>query len=152
MRADTIGAGGRGAVSDSGESRDLISGDMTRGGVAASAALHVIVAALVVFGVPNLFRKPPPQDMPIAVQLVTIAPETRATAPNPFRPRPDAKPEPPLAEPAPIPEPKPEPPAPSPTPPPSAAAMPSLPPPPKPEAKSLPPAPLPPPKPVEARA
>ena len=54
-------------------------------------------------GLPNLFRKPPPQDMPIAVQLVTIAPETRATQPNPFRPRPEAKPEPPLAEPAPIP-------------------------------------------------
>ena len=103
---------------DSGESRDVNSGDMTRGGVAASAALHVIVAALVVFGVPNLFRKPPPQEMPIAVQLVTIAPETRATQPNPFRPRPDAKPEPPLAEPAPIPEPKPEPPVPSPAPPP----------------------------------
>ncbi len=166
MTADTIGAGGRGAGPDSGESRDVNSGDMTRGGVAASAALHVIVAALVVFGVPNLFRKPPPQEMPIAVQLVTIAPETRATQPNPFRPRPDAKPEPQLAEPAPIPEPKPEPPLPSPAPPPAAAAAPSPPPPPKPEAKSVPPdpppvakaepkplpAPPPPPKPVEARA
>ena len=68
---------------------------MTRGGIAGSAALHLIVLALVVFGLPNLFRKPPPQDTPIAVQLVTIAPETRATHTNPFRPQPDAKPEPP---------------------------------------------------------
>jgi hypothetical protein len=140
---------------------------MTRGGIAASAALHVIVLALVLLGLPNLFRKPPPQDMPIAVQLVNIAPETRATTPNPFRPHPEAKPEPPLAQPAPIPEPKPEPPAPSPAPPPSAAAMPAPPPPPpKPETKPVPPAPPPaaktepkpvpapppPPKPVEARA
>jgi hypothetical protein len=134
--------------------------DMTTGGVAASVALHVIVAALVVFGIPNLFRKPPPQDMPIAVQLVMIAAETRATHPNPFRPHPETKPEPPLAQPAPIPEPKPEPPAPSPAPPPSAAPPPL---PPKPEAKPVPPVPppakaeakpLPPPapsKPVEAR-
>ncbi|HEX2150889.1 MAG TPA: hypothetical protein VHG31_02685 [Stellaceae bacterium] len=156
MTADTIGAGGSAAGPDPGEPRD-----MTAGGVVASVALHVIVAALVVFGVPNLFRKPPPQDMPIAVQLVTIAAETRATHPNPFRPHPEAKPEPPLAQPAPIPEPKPEPPAPSPAPPPSAAATQAPPPPPRPEAKPVtpvpPPAakaeakPLPPPKPVEAR-
>ncbi|MGD9613918.1 MAG: hypothetical protein AB7H90_01825 [Alphaproteobacteria bacterium] len=166
MTADTIGAGGHGTGSDSGAPRDMTPGSMTRGGIAASAALHVVVAALVVFGVPNLFRKPPPQDMPIAVQLVTIAPQTRATTPNPFRPRPDAKPEPPLAQPAPVPEPKPEPPAPSPAPPPSAAATPVPPPPPTPEAKPVPPAPPPvakaepkplpapppPPKPVEARA
>ena len=54
--------------------------------------------------------QPPPQETPIAVQLVTIAPETRATQPNPFRPNPEAKPEPPIAAPAPKPEPKPEPP------------------------------------------
>jgi hypothetical protein len=157
MTASTIG---RGATPDAERRRD-----MTPGGIAASAALHVTIAALVVFGVPNLFRKPPPRDMPIAVQLVTIAPETRATHPNPARPRPDAKPEPPVAEPAPIPEPKPEPPAPQP--PPSAAApapappppapplpkpeakAPPPPPPPKPEAKAPPPPP--PPKTVEAR-
>ena len=164
MAADTIGAIGRGAELDSGKAGNIIPGNMTRSGLAASAALHLFVAALVVFGVPNLFRKPPPEDMPIAVQLVTIAPETRATTPDPFRPRPDAKPEPSLAEPAPIPEPKPEPSVPSPAPPPSAAA-PSPPPPPKPEAKPVPPDPSPvtkaepkplpappPPKPVEARA
>jgi hypothetical protein len=176
MTADTIGAGGHGTGMEAGGPRGMIPGDMTRGGIAASAALHVIVLALVVLGLPNLFRKPPPRDMPIAVQLVTIAPDTRATHPNPFRPHPDAKPEPPRAEPAPIPEPKPEPPAPSPAPPPSAAAMPAPPPPerkpepaampsPRPEPKPIPPAPPvarpepkplpvppPPPKPVEARA
>src|ERR687893_163128 len=108
MTADTIGAGGRGTGPDPGEPRDvtprnMTPRDMNQGGLAASAALHLTVAALVVFGVPNLFRKPPPQDMPIAVQLVTIAAETRATHPNPFRPQPEAKPEPPRAEPAPLP-------------------------------------------------
>ena len=106
MTAEAIGAGGtgRGGRPDAGEPRDtplgrVPSGDMTRSGIAASATLHVIVLALVLLGLPNLFRKPPPPDMPIAVQLVMIAPETRATTPNPFRPRPEAKPEPPRAEP-----------------------------------------------------
>lgn len=158
-----IGADGRGTVAEPGEAREMVPRDMTRGGIAASAVLHITVLILVLLGLPNLFRKPPPQDMPIAVQLVTIAPETRATTPNPFRPRQEAKPEPPRAEPAPIPEPKPEPPAPSPAPPPAAAATPAPPPPPIPEAKPTPPAPPsapkaeakplpPPPKPVEARA
>src|SRR4051812_43002635 len=103
MTADVIGAGeagaggtGRGGGPDTGEPRDaaarhtvpghIIPEDMTRGGIAASAVLHVVVLVLVLFGLPNLFRKPPPRDMPIAVRLVTIAPETRATTPNPFRP------------------------------------------------------------------
>jgi hypothetical protein len=180
MTADTIGAGDtrRAGKPDAAGRRllirgDMTRGDMTRGGIAASAMLHAIVLALVLLGLPNLFRKPPPRDMPIAVQLVTIAPETLATHPNPFQPRPEAKPEPPGARPAPIPEPKPEPPAPAPTPPPSPAAgaapaPPLLPeppkpeakptpeqaalPPPKPEPKPAPPAPSPPPKTVEARA
>jgi hypothetical protein len=129
-----------------------------RGGVALSATLHVVIAGLIVFGLPNLFRKPPVQETPIAVQLVTIAPETRATQPNPYVPKPEAKPEPPVAAPAPKPEPKPEPPAPAPEPPPSAAAPPPpppAPPPPKPVEVQTPPAlppPPPPPKPVEAQA
>src|SRR5688500_18048526 len=105
---------------------------MLPGGIVLSATLHVVMAVLIVFGVPNLFRKPPPPETPIAVQLVTIAPETRATTPNPFRPKPEAKPEPPVAAPAPKPEPKPEPPPPAPEPPPSAAATPPPPPPPLP--------------------
>ena len=101
------------------------------GGIALSATLHIGLLALILLGLPSLFRHPPPEETPIAVELVTIAPETRATRPNPFRPKPEAKPEPPVAAPAPKPEPKPEPPQPTPEPPPAAAA-PSVPPPPEP--------------------
>src|SRR4051812_2752321 len=105
MIADVIGAGGagRGSRPEVGELRGtapgntapdhkfpdrkafgrMPQGDMTRGGIAASAALHSVVLALVLLGLPNLFRKPPLRDMPIAVRLVTVAPDTRATAPNP---------------------------------------------------------------------
>ncbi|MGE0257650.1 MAG: hypothetical protein AB7H71_12440 [Alphaproteobacteria bacterium] len=168
MTAEIIGGRGVGREgAGAGKWRDITLGDMTSGGIAGSAALHLIVLALILLGLPNLFRKPPLEDTPIAVQLVTIAPDTRATHANPFRPQPDAKPEPPRTEPAPIPEPKPQPPAPNPVPPPPAAAAPPplpVPPPPKPEAKPAPepaaasppkpeskPTP-PPPKPLEARA
>jgi hypothetical protein len=121
------------------------------GGIAASAGLHIGLFALILLGLPSLFRPPPPQEMPIAVDLVTIAPETRATQPNPFRPKPEAKPEPAVAAPAPKPEPKPEPPAAAE--PPSAAAPPlPAPPQPKPEVKQTPAPPPPPPKPVAAQA
>src|SRR5438874_7231303 len=122
------------------------------GGIAASAGLHIGLFVLILLGLPSLFRPPPPQDMPIAVDLVTIAPETRATQPNPFRPKPEAKPEPTVAAPAPKPEPKPEPPAAAE--PPSAAAPPPLPAPPlpKPEIKPAPAPPPPRPKPVAAQA
>jgi hypothetical protein len=122
------------------------------GGIALSATLHLGMLALILLGLPSLFRHSPPEETPIAVELVTIAPETRATHPNPFRPRPEAKPELPLAAPAPKPEPKPEPPLPTPQPP-AAAASPAMPAPPastKPEVKPAPPPP--PPKPVEAQA
>src|SRR5205807_1166711 len=122
------------------------------GGIAFSAILHLAIFALILLGLPSLFRPPPPTDMPIAVELVTIAPDTRATHPNPYKPRPEAKPEPPVAAPAPKPEPKPEPPAAAE--PPSAAAPPPMPAPPqpKPEVKAPPAPPPPPPKPVEAQA
>jgi len=124
------------------------------GGIALSATLHVGMLVLIVLGLPSLFHHPPPQEQPIAVELVTIAPETKATHPNPFRPKPEAKPEPPLAAPAPKPEPKPEPPLPVPEPP-AATAPPPPPAPPepvKPEVKAPPLPPPPPPKPVEAQA
>lgn len=92
-------------------------------GIALSAALHVVLGGFLIIGLPRLFDRPPLEEMPIAVQLVTIAPETRATQPNPNLPRPDAKPEVPEVEaPAPKPQPKPEPPKPAPVPP-SAAAV-----------------------------
>jgi hypothetical protein len=127
------------------------SSDPMPGGIALSAGLHIGLFVLILLGLPSLFRHPPPEDMPIAVELVTIAPETRATQLNPFRPKPDAKPDPAVAPPAPKPEPKPEPPVAAP--PPSAAAPPPTPAPaPKPEVKAAPAPPPPPPKPVEAQA
>jgi hypothetical protein len=128
--------------------------EVTPRGLAFSAILHGSIIVLILFGLPALFRRPPPPETPIAVHLVMIAPETRATQPNPYKPKPEAKPEPPVAAPAPKPEPKPEPPPPA-AEPPSAASPPPPPPTPKPEA-SVPPAPPPPPppspKPVEAKA
>jgi hypothetical protein len=129
--------------------------DMNAGGLALSTILHVGILTLVIIGLPSLFQHKPPQDTPIAVNLVMIAPDTRATHPNPFRPRADAKPEPPIAAPAPKPEPKPQPPKLVPEPPAASAAPTPPPPPPHEPAKSeakAPPPPPPPPKPVEARA
>ena len=127
--------------------------DVAPGGIAASAAMHAAIIALIIIGLPTLFRPPIPEDQPIAVELVNIGPETRATHPNPNLPRPNAKPDIPLnAAPAPIPQPKPEPPPPSPVAPPSAQAPPPpipAPQPPQPKAEAPPPPP-PPPKPAEA--
>jgi hypothetical protein len=129
--------------------------DMNPGGLALSAILHVGVVTLIIIGLPSLFRHTPPEDTPIAVNLVMIAPDTRATHPNPFRPKADAKPVPATAAPSPKPQPKPEPPKPVPEPPAASAAPPPPPPPPPEPAKAeakAPPPPPPPPKPVEARA
>jgi outer membrane biosynthesis protein TonB len=122
-----------------------------RPGLAFSAALHLALLALFVFGLPSLFRPPPPTEMPIAVQLVTMGPETRATHPNPRMPVPEAKPEAPLPGP-PGPKPIPEPAPPKPMPPPSAATAPT-PPAPTPEPKpAVTPAPPPPAQPKQAEA
>jgi hypothetical protein len=118
-------------------------------GMALSAALHLVLGSLLIIGLPRLFDPPPLEEMPIAVQLVTIAPETRATHPNPNLPRPDAKPEVPEVEaPAPKPQPKPEPPKPTPVPPSAAAVSQPADEPAPPEAKPPPP---PPPKPPEPK-
>ena len=125
-------------------------------GIALSAALHVLLVTLLVVGLPRLFDPPTPDEIPVAVQLVTVAPETRATHPNPNQPRADAKPDIPEVETSVAkPEPKPEPPKPVPMPPSSGAAPPpaevARPPEPKP-APTLPmkpPEPKPEPKPVE---
>ena len=111
-------------------------------GIALSAALHVVLSGFLIIGLPKLFDPPPVEEMPIAVQLVTIAPETRATHPNPNLPRPDAKPEVPEVEaPAPKPLPKPEPPKPAPVPPSAAAVSQPADEPAQPEAKPPPPKP-----------
>ena len=94
-------------------------------GIGLSAALHVAIVGVLIIGLPRLFAPPPPEEMPVAVQLVTIAPETRATHPNPKPPQPDAKPEMPEPEASVAkPPPKPEPPKPAPVPPSSTAVSP----------------------------
>lgn len=133
-------------------------------GIALSATLHVGLLALVLLGLPNLFRMPPPEETPIAVELVTIAPHTKATHPNRFRPVPKTRPEPPKAPPAPVPPAKPAPPqaaaappasaAPPPRPAPSiepkhAVKQPPLPPPPPPKPVAAARPPIPPPLPPE---
>jgi len=134
---------------------DEIPDGITPFGVALSVALHLVLGALFILGLPRLFNPPVPEDMPVAVQLVTIAPETRATRPNPMAPRPNAKPDPPTAD-APITKPEPEPPVPTPVPPASAEIPPPAELPKPPEPKPAPPPPVlkpepkpEPPKPVE---
>lgn len=127
--------------------------DAMPGGIAVSAAMHIGIFAAIIIGLPTLFRPPIPEEQPIAVELVTIAPETHATRPNPNTPVPKAKPDIPVeAAPAPVPQPKPEPPPPTPAAPASAEAPPPpAPAPPQPKAEAPPPPPPPPPKPVEAQ-
>ncbi len=140
---------------------------MPRGGIIASAAMHIGIFVLIIVGLPSLFRPHIPDDQPIAVELVTIAPETRATKLNPNMPRPNAKPDTPVnAAPAPVPIPKPTPPPPTPAAPPSATPPPPAaaenaqqqpdktppPPPPKPVEAQAPPPPPPKPEPKKAEA
>jgi hypothetical protein len=119
--------------------------ELNRGSLIFSAIFHLAVVALIFVGLPQLFKPKPLEDMPIAVQLVTLAPETRATEVTKTPPKPEAKPEPQVAEATPEP-PKPEPPKaepPKPAPPPPPEPKPLPPEPPKPE----PPKPVPPPPP-----
>jgi hypothetical protein len=130
-----------------------------RGGIIGSAILHVAVVAIIIFGLPSLFERRLPEDTPIAVELVNVAPETRATRHNTVPPTPKAKPEevaevtPPKPEPKKVEPPKPAPPAPPPAPapkPPEPKPAPPKPEPPKP-APPPPPPPPPAPKPPEPK-
>lgn len=118
-----------------------------RGGLISSAVLHLMVVLIAIFGLPRLFKPAAIEEMPIAVQLVNLAPETRATQKVETPPTPKAKPEdvaqpePPKPEP-----PKPEPPKPLPPAPPPAPAP--KPPDPKPEPPKPEPSPPPPPPPA----
>src|SRR6516162_8330160 len=112
--------------------REAMPDSVTPPGIALSVALHLVLGSLFIFGLPRLFAPPSPEEMPMAVELVTVAPETRATRPNPNPPRPNAKPEVPVAD-APEEKPTPEPPIPTPVPPPSSEPTPSAEMPPSPE-------------------
>jgi outer membrane biosynthesis protein TonB len=130
-----------------------------RGGFLFSIALHLAVVALFFMHL-HLFDEPLPEETPIAVELVNLAPETHATektetppqpkqpeklAQNEPAPKPEPpKPEPPKPPPPPTPPPSSTPPAPPPPPPPAPKPpepkpAPPLPPPPKPEQKPQPP-------------
>src|SRR6266853_1724634 len=87
--------------------------DLTRSSLISSAIFHLALIVLVFVGLPQLFSPKPLEDTPIAVQLVTLAPETRATKLTKTPPKPDAKPEPQKPEPKP-PDPKAELPKPEP--------------------------------------
>jgi hypothetical protein len=87
--------------------------DLTRGSLISSAIFHLALIVLVFVGLPQIFAPKPLEDTPIAVQLVTLAPETRATQLTKTPPKPDTKPEPQIAQATPEP-PKPEPPKPEP--------------------------------------
>jgi hypothetical protein len=140
-------------VLERGDPIDSEARDVMPGGIVASAIMHLAIFALIIIGLPTLFRPHVPEDQPIAVELVTIAPETRATHPNPNMPKPNAKPEIPIeAAPAPKPEPKPTPPPPTPVAPPSSEPPPQAAAPPAPPTPDVAPPPPPPPKPVEAQA
>jgi hypothetical protein len=106
-----------------------------------SLVVHLIFGSLFVLGVPRLFDPPIPEETPIAVEFVTIAPETRATHPNPNPPQPNAKPDVAVVD-APTTKPSPEPPVSAPVPPPSTEMPPSTEPPKAQELKAPPPLPL----------
>ena len=130
-----------------------------RRGVLFSSILHVAVLGLAYFHLWDLLFPPQPlEETPIVVELVNIAPETRATRVNTTPPKPQAKPEDQAAENQPAskqpPKPTPPPPAPPPSaPPPAPTPTPQVaqaqPEPPKPEPKpEQPPPPPPPPAPA----
>ena len=120
-----------------------------------SGVLHIGVVLLAYVHLWNLLFPPPPvEETPIAVQLVNIAPETRATQPNP-NPKPAEKPEEkpveapkePPKKPVQKEEPPPPSPPPAPAPAPAVAQSEPTPTPPAPQPKPEPPTPPPPPPP-----
>ena len=75
--------------------------DLTRNSLICSALFHVAILTFVIVKLPDLFTPKPLEDTPIAVELVTIADETKATQLAKTPPKPNAKPEPQVAQQAP---------------------------------------------------
>src|SRR5690242_8535162 len=105
---------------------------MQRGGLIFSAVLHLSILLAIVVGLPQIFQRKLPEETPIVVELVNVAPETRATQLTKTPPKPNKPEEVAQNEPPPKPEPpKPEPPKPPPpAPPPASKPEPPPPPPP----------------------
>jgi hypothetical protein len=95
-----------------------------------SACVHVLVIALIYFGLPTLFAPKPVEELAVPVDIVSLQ-----EAPTAAKPPPKAEPKPAPPKPAP----------PKPTPPPKAEAPPPPPPPTPPEPPKATPAPEPPP-------
>jgi len=114
-------------------------------GVTFSVLLHIAVVVVSVVGLPHIRKPPPVDDVPMIVELVTIAEKTEL--PPAPEPKPEKKPE-PKPEPKPVEAKKPEPP-----PPPKEVKPPPPPPPPppkpEPEVAAVPPPPPPKPEPKE---
>ena len=68
--------------------------DVSRSGLILSALFHVAVLGFIIVKLPDLFAPKPLEDTPIAVQLVTLADETKATQLTKTPPKPNAKPAP----------------------------------------------------------
>jgi outer membrane biosynthesis protein TonB len=127
------------ATAERGLTPKSVDPDGMPGGIALSVALHAIVGIFVVVGLPVLFAPRVPEEAPIAVELVTLGPHTRATEQN-EHPHEHASTKKPIeAPPAPKPEPKPAPPKPAP--PPTSTAEQSVPSPPEPPKAKPTPAP-----------
>jgi hypothetical protein len=101
-----------------------------------SACVHVLVIALIYFGLPTLFARKPVQELPVPVDIVSLQDAPTAAmpppkaAPKPEPPKPTPKPTPPKPAPPPKAE-APPPPPPTPPEPPKATPAPEPPPPPK---------------------
>ena len=130
-----------------------------RGAFFFSFALHLAIAALLLTHI-RLFESKLPEETPLVVELVNVAPKTHATErtvtpPEPRKPvkvaekepepKPEKKPEPPKPQPPKPPPPPPEPKPPEPKPPEPKPAPPKPAPPKPPEPKPAPPKPVPPP-------
>src|SRR6185437_1205108 len=112
---------------------------MQRGGYIFSAVLNLSILLAIVFGLPQIFQRKLPEETPIVVELVNVAPETRATQVNKTPPRPNKPDKVAENEPPPKPEPPKPPPPPPPPPPPAEKPPEPKPPPPKAEAPKPPP-------------
>jgi outer membrane biosynthesis protein TonB len=119
-------------------------GGIPRRALLYSAVFHVaVVVTLYSAAHWHFFDREIAEETPLVVQIVNVAPQTRATAPNRAPPKPDKpeevaqaeppKPAPPKPEPPPPPPEPPKPPPPEPKPEPKAEAEAPKPPPPKPE-------------------
>jgi outer membrane biosynthesis protein TonB len=86
-------------------------------GMILSGVLHLLVAAFLIFGLPQILPPPPQIEEPIAVELAQISDKTSPPPPQTKAEQPQPKPEPPKVDAPKPPKPQPAPPPPPPPPP-----------------------------------